>query len=132
MDELSHERVIPLPYDDSPYPEGNLTPLEAYTAYRGESPPRWLPLPWYWEERSSPTQRKDWCAYCHSHYHTLNNCPNPHRYCSNHLSCNVPSTHTFYLGGCPYALEHIRDDESDRVSFEGDVDPNPYDLDGES
>ena len=132
MDKLSHEHVIPLPGDDRPYREGNLTPLEAYTAYHGESPPRWLPLPWYWEERSSPEQRKDWCTYCHSHYHSLNNCPNPHRYCTNRLSCNVPSTHTFYLGGCPYALEHIHDDESDRVSIEGDVDPNPYDLDGES
>ena len=81
-----------------------LTIATATNMYRDE-PIKWLPCPWYHDEDqpgNTPLHvvNPHVCPYCHLELHHGCTCLHPYALCGDWASCDVPSTHLAYAGGC--------------------------------
>lgn len=81
-----------------------LTIATATNMYRDE-PIKWLPCPWY-HDKDQPGNtplhvvHPHVCPYCHLELHHGCTCLHPYALCGDWASCDVPSTHLAYAGGC--------------------------------
>ena len=68
------------------------------------------------------------CPYCRTTNHSFQDCPDPHVRCRVAISCIIPTTHRNYGRNCPYAFNHITDNNDE----EGYVGHQDEEDDGEA
>ena len=103
---LNHQARVPKPNHQWPgdLRQHELTMDEALGLSR-QGDVNWMPRPWYHDDihpgaNYSPVRFID-CVYCNIPGHNLRDCPNPHRFCAQRLSCIIPSYHRRFGPHCP-------------------------------
>ena len=103
-----------IPCPNSQYPgdllQHELT-MEEVLRLLHNGPINWLPYPWYHdEEAAGPPHHFNWnintCVYCDDRGHPTCDCPDPHHFCPDCLSCIIPSYHKNFRCWCPTDYQH--------------------------